>query len=57
MKLSQFSQLIEDYTRVNDRPKTLIDHFFTNEIQNIVSSEVIQIGISDHYLIYGVRRF
>ena len=27
----QFSQLIEDYTRVTDHSKTLIGHFFTND--------------------------
>lgn len=53
----QFCQLINDYTRVTDCSKTLIDHFLTNEPQNIVASGVIKIGISDHYLIYGVRKF
>ena len=37
--------------------KTLIDHFVTNEAQNISSSGVVKIGISDHYLIYGIRKF
>ena len=32
----QFSQLIEDYTKVTYRSKTLIDNFLTNEVQNIV---------------------
>lgn len=53
----QFRQLITEYTRVTDRSKTLIDHLLTNEPQNLVASGVIQIGISDHYLIYGVRKF
>ena len=53
----QFSQLITDYTRVTDRSKTLIDHLLSNEPQNIVDSGVIKICISDHYLIYGIRKF
>lgn len=53
----QFSQLITDYTRVTDRSKTLIDHLLSNEPQNIVDAGVIKTCISDHYLIYGVRKF
>ena len=36
---------------------TLIDHFITNEPQNISMSGVLPVTISDHYLIYGVRKF
>ena len=53
----QFSQLITDYTRVTNNSMTLIDHFITNEPQNISVSGVIPTAISDHYLVYGVRKF
>lgn len=53
----QFSQLITENTRVTHQSSTLLDHFITNEPQNISASGVIEIGISDHYLIYGVRKF
>ena len=53
----QYTQLIEDYTRVTVRSKTLIDHLLSNEPQNMVDTGVIKSCISDHYLIYGVRKF
>ena len=37
--------------------KTLIDHFLTNETVNIVASDIIETSISDHYLVFGVRKF
>ena len=36
---------------------TLIDLIFTNESHNIVKSGVVRIGVSDHSLIYAVRKF
>ena len=53
----QFSQLIKEYTRVTPTSQTLIDHWLTNETRNISASGVIKTSISDHYLVYGVRRF
>lgn len=53
----QFSQLITEYTRVTNHSKTLIDHLITNEPENIKASGVLEIAISDHYLVYGVRKF
>ena len=53
----QFCQLIKDYTRVTSHSMTLIDHLITNEPSNISASGVIETTISDHYLIYGVRKF
>ena len=37
--------------------KSLIDHFYSNRKQNIVSAGVSRITISDHYLIYGFKKF
>ena len=36
--------------------KSLIDHFATNRVRHILKSEVIQIGMVDHYLIIGTRK-
>ena len=53
----QHSQLISDFTRISKSSKTLIDHFITNEPQNISISGILPVSISDHNLIYGVRKF
>ena len=52
----QYSQLIRHKTRVSKRSATLIDHFITNKAQEITASGVIPITISDHYLVYGIRK-
>ena len=53
----QYKQLIQEPTRVTKNTKSLIDHFFTNKRENIVTTGVSKTTVSDHYLIYGVRRF
>jgi hypothetical protein len=35
----------------------MIDLFFTNKPENILQSGMIHLGISDHSLIYAVRKF
>ena len=52
-----YSQLINEATRITKKTKTLIDHFYTNKPENIILSCVNKITISDHYLIYGIRKF
>ena len=37
--------------------RTLIDHFYTTNPQNIISKGVSVVSISDHYFIYGIRKF
>ena len=53
----QYKQLIQGPTRVTRNTKSLIDHLFTNKPENIILTGVSKIAISDHYLIYGVRKF
>ena len=55
--LYQFDQLINEPTRVPRTSATMIDLFFTNKPENILQSGVIHLGISDHSLIYAVRKF
>ena len=52
----QYKQLIQEPTRVTTKTKSL-GHFFKNKLENIVLAGVSKITISDHYLIYGVRKF
>ena len=53
----QLQQLISEPTCVTNMFATLIDLIFTNESHNISKSGVIHIGLSDHNLIYAVRKF
>ena len=52
-----FKQLISEPTRETVSTKTLIDQIATTHPNNIVDSGVVQLAISDHYLIYCVRKF
>ena len=49
-------QLISEPTRETIRTSTLIDHIATTHPNNIVTSGVIKCGISDHYVVYCVRK-
>ena len=52
-----FKQLISEPTRETVSTKPLIDQIATTHPNNIVDSGVVQLAISDHYLIYCVRKF
>ena len=52
-----FHQLIKTATRETLTSSSLIDHIATTNKSNIVVSGVHQAGISDHYLVYSVRKF
>ena len=61
----QLEQLIKDYTRVavttnelNEQSvtKALIDHFSSSCPKYIMHSDVLKIGMVDHYLVYGIRK-
>lgn len=56
-ELYQYEQLISGATRVTKDTRTLIDHFYTTNSNNIISKGVSTVCISDHYLIYGIRKF
>ena len=50
------NQLIKEPTRVTPTSSTLIDHIYTNRLDHISFSGVIDYSISDHNLIYLVRK-
>ena len=50
-------QLIETATRETASSSTLIDHVAINNKSNIVISGVHPLGLSDHYLVYCIRKF
>jgi hypothetical protein len=53
----QLSQLVDEPTRVTEISSTLIDLILTNRAENILSTGVIHLGISDHSLIYAEGKF
>ena len=50
------SQIINEPTRVTIDTSTLIDHIATTNLINIADSGVYRISLSDHYLVYCVRK-
>ena len=53
----QLKQLILEPKRVTNTSATQIDLLFTNDTRNIAQSGVIHVSLSDHSLIYVVRKF
>ena len=50
-------QLIKEPRRITLHSSSLIDHIATSEYRNIVESGVIKTSLSDHFLIYCIRKF
>ena len=55
-ELYQLSQLIQEATRITMTSSTLIDHIVTNTPEKVSDSGVIHTGISDHSLIFAIRK-
>ena len=49
-------QLISVPTRITESTATLIDHVLTNSPHKIIQSDVIEMSLSDHELIYCTRK-
>ena len=49
--------LIHDPTRITSSSSTTIDHIITSMSHNYKASGVVEIAISDHYLVYTVLNF
>ena len=50
------TQLISEPTRETEQTSTLIDHIAVSNVRNISKSGVVRTAISDHYLVYAVRK-
>ena len=55
--LYQLDQLINKPTRVTKKSSTLTDLVLTTMKENISASGVIHVGMSDHSLVYAVRKY
>ena len=49
-------QMINEPTRITDKSSTVIDLCITNSPANVVNSGVLHLSISDHSLVYMVRK-
>ena len=49
-------QLISTPTRTTENTTTLIDHVLTNSPHKIIKSGVVEVNLSDHELIYCMRK-
>ena len=56
-ELFSLKQLIKEPTRVTLNTSTIIDHIATTCVRNIVDSGVLEVSLSDHYLVYCIRKF
>ena len=56
MNLNGFKQLINLPTRTTQTTSSLIDHVLSSKVDHISQSGVIDLGISDHSLIYCTRK-
>ena len=56
MEIYGLSQLINEPTRITQNSRTLIDLCLTNSPGKVSRSGVVQVGISDHSLVYMTRK-
>ena len=48
--------MIDSSTRITNSSQSLLDVFITSTPEKIISSGVVHLGISDHSLIYAIRK-
>ena len=56
MNMFNFSQIISDVTRVSKTSSTTIDLILVSDTDKISQRDVLDLGISDHCLIYCTRK-
>ena len=56
-ELFSFKQLVEEPTRVTLTTSSIIDHVATTCARNIVEAGVHKVTLSDHYMVYCIRKF
>ena len=50
------TQLVSEATRVTNDSTTLIDHIYSNCLENVNSINVPKIGLSDHFPVFITRK-
>ena len=56
-ELFSFRQLVDEPTRVTLETATIIDHLATTCARNIISTGVHEVSLSDHFMVYCIRKF
>ena len=54
--LQGLTQIIKNTTRITEKSSSLLDHILTNSKEKISQSGILDIGISDHQLIFCTRK-
>ena len=57
MSCSAANTFVEEPTRVTLTTSSIIDHIATTCARNIVKSGVHEVSMSDHYMVYCIRKF
>ena len=55
--ICSLKQLMKEPTRATCSSSTLIDHVTTSCSRNIIESGVHEVAMSDHYMVYCIRKF
>ena len=56
LRLFGLTQLIKEPTRVTSNSASIIDHIVTNDCEKVCQSGCIDIGFSDHSIIFCTRK-
>ena len=54
--IHSLTQIIKDATRITEKTSTLLDHILTNSKEKVSQSGIVDIGLSDHQMIYCTRK-
>ena len=54
--LHGLKQLIQEATRITETSETLLDHIISNSTQKVSQHGVLNLGLSDHQMIYCTRK-
>ena len=49
--------MITEPTRESENASAIIDHIAVSNTSNIVESGVVKVAISDHYVVYSIRKY
>ena len=52
-----FAQMIQDFTRVDDKTQSLIDHIYVSDQNSVKTSFVLPWSLSDHFPICLIRNY
>ena len=54
--LHGLEQLIQEPTRITEKSETLLDHIISNSAQKVSQCGVLNLGLSDHHMVFCMRK-